>query len=264
MNAYSVTAAHISASHRSRRILILGGTSEAFQLAKRLADRMDLIVISSLAGRVNQPSMPEGMVRIGGFGGVDGLTRYLDEEGIACVIDATHPFASRISGNAEFACSAVDIPLIAFERPPWIRQQEDRWVQVPDMRSAASVANQKHNRVFLSIGRLELGAFSACEKAWFLVRAIDQPENIMPPNAKLVLQRGPFDLHHERQLLQNESINMIVSKNSGGIATYAKVEAARELQIPIIMIDRPLKHRMPTVTCLDDVLLQLTRLFQTS
>lgn len=266
MHPNKVIDAHnpaLPAPGRAKRILILGGTSEASRLAERLAGRTDLVVISSLAGRVNQPAMPAGIVRIGGFGGIDGLTRYLLQERIQVVIDATHPFAAKISGNAELACSAIHIPLIAFERPPWIQQHEDRWFAVPDIRNAASLANHKHNRVFLSIGRLELGAFCECKDAWFLVRAIDQPEDSLPPNSKLILQRGPFHLDDERELLRNESINLIVSKNSGGIATYAKVEAARELQIPIVMIDRPRKHKMPTVDRLDSVLLRLADFIET-
>lgn len=260
MNPDNVSAAHVPSCpgpDRPRRILIMGGTSEAFQLAACLADRKELVVVSSLAGRVRQPSIPTGIVRVGGFGGVEGLVAYLVKERIDVVIDATHPFASKISGNVELACNAIHLPLVTFERAPWKRQHNDRWVSVPDIQSAACLANHKHNRVFLSIGRLELRAFSACKDAWFLVRAIDQPEDKLPPNSKLILQRGPFHLKDELQLLRKESINLIVSKNSGGIATYAKVEAARELQIPIAMIDRPLKHKMPTVNQLDHVLLRL-------
>jgi precorrin-6A/cobalt-precorrin-6A reductase len=263
MHPDNVTAAHISAfpaPDRPKRILLLGGTSDASQLAKRLAGRTGLTVISSLAGRVSQPNLPAGIVRIGGFGGVDGLTRYLVEERIDLVIDATHPFAAKISGNAELASGAANIPLLAFERPPWKQQPHDRWISVPDVQSAARLTNRKHNRVFLSIGRLELSAFSACEDAWFLVRAIDRPGDALPANSKLMLQRGPFNLHDERQLLQNESINMVVTKNSGGPATYAKVEAARELQIPVVMIDRPRKHNLPTAERLDDILLRLAEL----
>lgn len=238
------------------RILILGGTSEASQLAARLQDK-HLSVISSLAGRVSQPSMPLGIVRIGGFGGADGLATYLNEEAIQVVIDATHPFASRISCNAEIACKAVNVPLISFERPPWTPHEDDHWLHVPDMRSAARLADNNYTRIFLSIGRQELGAFSDCRRAWFLVRAIDQPEDTLPAKSKLILQRGPFHLDAERKLLRDEVIDVIVSKNSGGPATYSKIEAARELNIPIIMVDRPQKHLAPTLQSLDEVLLTL-------
>ncbi len=262
-----VTATQVSASptpDRPRRILILGGTSEAYELAMRLVGRTDLTVVSSLAGRVSQPGMPPGAVRVGGFGGVEGLTAYLIKERIDVVIDATHPFAAKISGNAELACKAMNLPLITFERPPWVRQHKDRWVQIPDVQSAVCMANHKGNRVFLSIGRLELSAFSACEDAWFLVRAIDQPQDKLPPNSKLILQRGPFDLNSERQLLRDESISLIISKNSGGVATYAKIQAARELEIPVVMIDRPLKHTVPTVERLDGILRQLAKVLNKS
>ncbi|MHB1796214.1 MAG: cobalt-precorrin-6A reductase [Acidobacteriaceae bacterium] len=239
------------------RVLILGGTSEASEIAKRLAARSDVTVISSLAGRVSQPRLPAGIVRVGGFGGVAGLISYLVNENIGVVIDATHPFASRISGNAELACNTLSLPLIAFERPPWKPQELDLWRTVPDVQAAASMSNHEGSRVFLSIGRQELGAFSDCIDAWFLVRAIDEPADKMPAKSKLILQRGPFHLDDELQLFRNESISLIVSKNSGGTATYSKIEAARVLRIPVVMIDRPLKHTIPTVARPEDVLLKL-------
>ena len=241
----------------SPRVLILGGTSEASALAAQLASRDDLTVISSFAGRVSHPKLPAGISRVGGFGGVAGLVPYLVDEDIKVVIDATHPFAAKISGNAESACRTLSIPLIALERPPWEPQKEDLWRSVPDVQAAASMVNQKGNRVFLSIGRQELGAFSDCEDAWFLVRAIDEPNEKLPANAKLVLNRGPFHLNDELQMLRDESINLIVSKNSGGTATYSKIQAARALQIPVVMIDRPQKHKIPTVARPDEVLQRL-------
>jgi precorrin-6A/cobalt-precorrin-6A reductase len=241
----------------SPRVLILGGTREASALATQLAARADLTVISSFAGRVRQPLLPAGIVRVGGFGGVDGLISYLVDENIEVVIDATHPFASKISGNAELACNALGVPLIALERPPWELKEHDCWWAVPDVHAAASMVNHKCNRVFLSIGRQELGAFSNCEDAWFLVRAIDEPNEKLPANSKLILQRGPFHLNDELQMLRSESISLIVSKNSGGTATYSKIQAARALQIPIVMIDRPQKHNLPTLARPDDVLQKL-------
>jgi precorrin-6A/cobalt-precorrin-6A reductase len=241
----------------SPRVLILGGTSEASELATKLAARADLTVISSFAGRVSQPTLPAGLVRVGGFGGVTGLISYLVDENIEVVVDATHPFAAKISGNAELACETVSVPLIALERPPWQPKEHDCWRAVPDVQAAASMVNHKCNRVFLSIGRQELGAFSNCDDAWFLVRAIDEPNAKLPANSKLILQRGPFYLNDELQMLRSESISLIVSKNSGGTATYSKIQAARELQIPVVMIDRPKKHNIPTVARPDDVLRKL-------
>ena len=242
------------------RVLILGGTSEASELATHLAARSDVTVISSLAGRVSRPRLPAGIVRVGGFGGVAGLISYLVDEKIAVVIDATHPFASKISGNAELACNTLSLPLIALERPPWEPSAHDCWCTVPDAQAAASRVNYQRNRVFLSIGRQELGAFSNCENAWFLVRAIDAPSETLPANSKLILKRGPFHLNDELQMLRSESISLIVSKNSGGTATYSKIEAARTLRIPVVMIDRPRKHNVPTVPQSDDVLQKLAQL----
>lgn len=236
------------------RVLILGGTTEASVIATHLVARSDVTVISSLAGRVSQPRLPAGMVRVGGFGGLAGLISYLVDEKIGVVIDATHPFASKISGNAELACNALSLPLIALERPAWEPNKHDCWYTVPDVQAAATMANHKSNRVLLSIGRQELGAFSYCEDAWFLVRAIDEPADKMPAKSKLILQRGPFHLDDELQLFRNESISLIVSKNSGGTATYSKIEAARALKIPVVMIDRPRKHSIPTLARADDVL----------
>jgi precorrin-6A/cobalt-precorrin-6A reductase len=209
---------------------------------------------------VSQPQLPTGIVRVGGFGGVAGLVSYLVDENIDVVIDATHPYASKISGNAELACNILSLPLIALERPPWEPKQHDCWRVVPDVKATASIVNHKHNRVFLSIGRQELGAFSNCEEAWFLVRTIDRPEEKLPAHSKLILKRGPFHLKDELQMLRDESINLIVSKNSGGTATYSKIEAARTLKIPVIMIDRPRKHAPPTVARIDDVLQKLSEL----
>ena len=244
------------------RVLILGGTTEASVIATHLAARSDVTVISSLAGRVSQPRLPAGMVRVGGFGGLAGLISYLVDENIAVVIDATHPFASKISGNAELACNTLRLPLIALERPAWEPNEHDCWYTVPDTQAAASMVNHQLNRVFLSIGRQDLGAFSHCEDAWFLVRAIDEPADKMPAKSKLILQRGPFHLDHELQLLRNESISLIVSKNSGGSATYSKIEAARALRIPVVMIDRPRKHSIPTLARPDEVLNTLAALLQ--
>jgi precorrin-6A/cobalt-precorrin-6A reductase len=241
------------------RVLILGGTSEALQIAAHLAARSDVMVISSLAGRVNQPRLPVGKVRIGGFGGVDGLASYLKQENIAVVIDATHPFASRISRNAEIACQSAGVPLIPMERPPWQPGERDRWVTVPDLQAAAALVNNQASRVFLSIGRQELGAFSGCSSAWFLVRAIERPDEL-PPKSKLILNRGPFHLEAEIQMLREESINLLVSKNSGGNATYPKIQAASELGIPVVMVDRPAKYTVPAAATPADVLLKLEEL----
>lgn len=242
------------------KVLILGGTCEASDIAKRIADQRDLSVISSLAGRVNQPRIPEGSVRIGGFGGEDGFISFLQNERIDVVIDATHPFAARITSSAESACRRLGLPLIVFSRVPWTKQETDRWHVTHDTQSAAAYVAQTPGRVFLAIGRQKIDDFAACDNAWFLVRAIDPPEVPLPPNTKLILERGPFHLEHELQLLRDHSIDYIVSKNSGGLATYAKIEAARLLGIPVVMIERPQKHSVPSINSVDGVLASLNRL----
>lgn len=236
------------------RILILGGTTEASQLAARLAGRPDLVAISSLAGRLKQLVLPPGAVRIGGFGGVDGLVSYLVSNRISLVVDATHPFAATMSSHAEAACEQLEIPLIVLERLAWKAEEEDQWHCVPDLESAAALVNFTENRVFLSVGRQELAVFSNCEAAWFLIRAIDPPAESLPPRSKLILQRGPFHLIDELELLRRDSINYLVTKNSGGTATYPKLQAARRLGIPVVMVDRPLRRITPAVTNLEVLL----------
>ena len=242
------------------RVLILGGTAEAAEIAARLEARSDLVAISSLAGRVSQPKVPDGLLRVGGFGGVAGLVAYLRDEKIGLVIDATHPFAVRISSSAEAACHQLGLPLIALARTPWTKTTADRWHAVADIESAASWVAQHGGRVFLAVGRQQLQAFSACGNAWFLIRAIDPPDVPLPPHTKLVLDRGPFHLESELQLLRDHAIDSIVCKNSGGLATYPKIEAARMLGIPVVMVERPGKHTVPTVDTVARVLMALSRL----
>jgi precorrin-6A/cobalt-precorrin-6A reductase len=239
------------------RVLILGGTGEGAQLAARLAERTELTVISSLAGRVGEPKLPQGLVRVGGFGGLDALASYLVKEEIKAVIDATHPFAAKISHNAAIACSRVGLPLIALRRPPWEKIDGDLWHEVPDFQSAAKFVEAKNARVFLSIGRQEVGAFSECKDAWFLIRAIEMPGEALPLHHEVILQRGPFELEDELHLLRKYSIDYLVSKNSGGSATYTKIEAARSLKIPVVMINRPLKPAVPCVGTVEEAIERL-------
>ena len=243
-----------SAVHPPRlRALLLGGTSEAWDLAESLAARADVIIISSLAGRVHQPRVPKGIVRIGGFGGVNGLIDFLQTERIDAVIDATHPFAVRISRNAEAACRELGLPLLAFGRTEWSSTEEDDWHEVADCYDAAELVDRTEGSVFLSIGRQELAAFADCRRASFLIRAIEKPEAPLPVNHILLLERGPFDLDHELNLLRKYSIDRVVSKNSGGTGTYAKIVAARKLKIPIVMIRRPVKHTVQPLSSVDQI-----------
>ncbi|NYF52459.1 cobalt-precorrin-6A reductase [Tunturiibacter gelidoferens] len=246
------------------RILILGGTGEGIELATRLANRKDLRAISSLAGRVREPKRPEGVVRVGGFGGVDGLASYLAKENIRMVVDATHPFAVQISRNAELACARLGLPLIGFIRPPWVQTKADLWHEVADFREAATLVDLQKGRVFLSIGRQELGSFTVCHSTWFLIRAIEEPTGPLPDLHEILLRRGPFNLDDELQLLRDHSIDRVISKNSGGSATYTKIEAAQLLGIPVVMVKRPVKHAIVTVETLEEVILEINRLVRSN
>ncbi|CAO3457844.1 cobalt-precorrin-6A reductase [Azospirillum largimobile] len=222
------------------KVLILGGTTEATALAKRLAGHPRIDARVSLAGRTKNPVLPPLPTRIGGFGGVEGLADYLRAEGIEGVIDATHPFADRISANAAAACALVGVPLRLLTRPAWVAGQGDRWIGVPDMNAAALALRDLGDTVFLTIGRQEVAAFEATPDKRYLIRAVDPPEP-MPalPRMSLILDRGPFTVEGELALMRGERIEVVVSKNSGGRATDAKLEAARELGLPVVMVERP-------------------------
>jgi precorrin-6A/cobalt-precorrin-6A reductase len=233
------------------RVLILGGTSEASDLTAKLSMIPKVEAILSLAGRTRQPVTPsDGDVRLGGFGGQSGLVQYLQDQHINVLIDATHPFAAQISWNAAEAAIATNIPHLMVVRPAWIKTPEDEWIEVENVASAAQAIPAISQRVFLSIGRQELTSFVKVPKVWFLMRSIDPPD-IEIPNGKLLLDRGPFSLQQERQLLQEYQIDAIVSKNSGGDATYAKIIAARELGIPVVMVQRPAMPIAEKVTDVD-------------
>jgi precorrin-6A/cobalt-precorrin-6A reductase len=222
-----------------KRLLILGGTGDAAQLAARVSQIPEIEAVTSLAGRTQQPSAVAGEVRIGGFGGASGLAAYLHECSIDLLIDATHPFADRISLNAAVAAAQCQIPHLILARPEWKQIEGDRWIEVDSHAAAARVLSQQSQRVFLTIGRQELGAFAGLDNIWFLMRAIDPPApETRIPSGKLLLAKGPFSLASELQLLREYHIDTIVSKNSGGAATYAKIVAARELGIPVVMVQR--------------------------
>lgn len=223
-----------------KRLLILGGTGEAAQLAKKAAKIDEIEVITSLAGRTQKPTFPLGNVRIGGFGGESGLIEYLQGQKIDLVIDATHPFAAQISFNAAAATAKCGLPHLMLVRPSWQQVAGDNWIEVPSNDAAAKLLPKSAQRVFLTIGRQELAAFANLKSRWFLMRMIDPPAaEALVPKGKLLLEKGPFSLEHERQLLQEYQIDLLVSKNSGGDATIAKIIAARELKIPVVMVQRP-------------------------
>jgi precorrin-6A/cobalt-precorrin-6A reductase len=238
-----------------RTILLLAGTTEGTALAQGLADRTDLAVISSLAGRTRTPRLPPGAVRVGGFGGAAGLAAYLAEHGIDIVIDATHPFASRMGWNAMTACRTAGIPLLRLERPAWRPVPGDRWIGVEDWPAAAEAVRGRSRRVLLALGRQELAPFAGLDAVWFLIRSVEPPAP-MPPfaQAELMLARGPFDLADERRLLTEHRIDTIVCKNSGGTATEGKLTAARELGIEVVMKQRPPRPVAPTVGSVGEAL----------
>jgi precorrin-6A/cobalt-precorrin-6A reductase len=244
------------------RVLILGGTQEAFQLAEQLAVRGDLDFISSLAGRTREPRLPKGQVRTGGFGGAEGLARYLREERITHLVNATHPFAAEISANAVAAAKAAGIPLLRLLRPAWSAQHDDRWIATRHASEAAELCRREGGRIFLTLGSGELGAFTEIHNAHFLVRMVDAPERLPLRDYHVITARGPFSLPDELRLLTEHHIGLIVAKNSGGEATYAKIEAARRMGLPVIMIERPsiaLDPRSPAVARVEDVIAWITQ-----
>ncbi|GHC32506.1 cobalt-precorrin-6A reductase [Streptomyces cinnamoneus] len=223
----------------TRHVLILGGTTEARRLADTLAADTALRVTTSLAGRVAAPRLPAGQVRIGGFGGPEGLARWLREQQVDALIDATHPFAGTISFNAARAAAAVHVPLLAVRRPGWVAGPGDDWHPVGSLAEAADALPALGERVFLTTGRMGLAAFAHLEDRWFLVRSVDAPEPPMPPHTKVLLDRGPFTVEGERALLRRHAIDVLVTKDSGAAATSAKLTAAREAGIPVVVVRRP-------------------------
>ncbi|KAA0092302.1 cobalt-precorrin-6A reductase [Mycolicibacterium sp. P1-18] len=217
------------------RLLLLGGTSEARALAAEL--NAEATVISSLAGRVPDPALPVGKVRIGGFGGVDGLRRWVRDERVDAVVDATHPFAARITANAARACREEGVPHVVLARPAW--PAGDAIVVGSDVEAADVVSRNRYGRVFLTTGRSGSAAFAGVD-AWFLIRAVTSPDDVeLPPRHHLLLSRGPYRYADERRLLTEHRIEALVTKNSGGDMTRDKVTAADDLGIPVIMVQRP-------------------------
>jgi precorrin-6A/cobalt-precorrin-6A reductase len=222
------------------RVLILGGTSEARALADLLVGHAHLDVVSSLAGRVASPRMPAGQVRVGGFGGATGLASWIGAYGIRAVIDATHPFAATISWNAAAAAAASHVPLLALRREAWVPGDGDRWHEVASLEDAALMLPELGRRHFLTIGRQGVAAFADVSDAWFLIRCIDPPEDPTPPLMELVLDGAPYALDAEVALIRRHRIDTVITKNSGGEATRAKLSAAREVGLPVVMVQRPM------------------------
>ena len=221
----------------SLKVLVLGGTTEGRALAAACASTSGIEVISSLAGRTSAPLLPAGVVRIGGFGGVDGLAAYLREQGIAAVVDATHPFAATMTAHAVAASARAGVPLLVLRRPGWTEQPGDAWHRVPGLADAAASVAGLGERVFLTTGRQSIGAFADVDACWFLSRSVEPPVPPLPKRIEVLLDRGPFTPAGERSLLARHRIDVLVSKDSGG--STAKLDAARERGLPVVLVDRP-------------------------
>jgi precorrin-6A/cobalt-precorrin-6A reductase len=228
-------------------LLILGGTAEARELAGVLHGR-GVPVVSSLAGRVAAPRLPPGEVRIGGFGGPEGLERWLVEHNALAVVDATHPFAARMSASAFEACGRAGVPLLRLERPGWRERPGDRWVWVDDVAAAADAVEGLGRRALLALGRQEVAAFAGIESTWFLIRSVGPPDPPLPPRHELLLDRGPFTVSGELGVLEEHRIDVVVTRDSGGDQTAAKLDAARERGLPVVVVRRPSSPEADAVT----------------
>ncbi|MGW7458967.1 cobalt-precorrin-6A reductase [Streptomyces sp. NPDC054797] len=222
-----------------RHVLILGGTTEARQLAQALAPDLSVCVTTSLAGRVTAPVLPPGGIRIGGFGGIAGLAGWIVGHDVTHVVDATHPFAERMSFHASEAEALTGVPLLALRRPGWSPQPGDDWTFTDSLAEAAELLPGFGSRAFLTTGRMGLHTFAHLTDTWFLVRSVDPPAGPVPPRLETLLARGPFTLDDERELIARHRIDVLVTKDSGGSATAPKLTAAREADIPVLVVRRP-------------------------
>jgi precorrin-6A/cobalt-precorrin-6A reductase len=236
----------------ARRLLILAGTTEARQLAATLGARRDLAVTASLAGRTESIAAHAVPVRIGGFGGAPGLAKYLRDEAIDALVDATHPYAAIISRNAAEAAKSAGVPLLALRRAPWAPVAGDRWIEVDDVNTAVAMVGTAPRRVFLALGRKEIAPFAAAPHHFYLVRSVD-PVELAVPNVAYVVERGPFSAESDRVLLEQHHIDVVVSRNSGGSAAYGKIAAARELGVAVILLRRPILPDVDAVESIDAV-----------
>ena len=236
------------------RTLILGGTTEASSLARALADRGD-DALFSYAGRTAAPVAQPLPTRVGGFGGVAGLLDFIAQNNITRVIDATHPFAAQMSRNAHAACTQAGIPLAAFERAPWAETAADNWTHLPSIEAAAAALPQVPTRVFPAIGKQALSVFANHPQHHYLLRLVDQPAVPLPlPHTTVTLARGPFDVAGDIALLRDHGTKLIIAKNAGGTGAEAKLIAARELGLRVLMIQRPAVPPRTTFARLDDIL----------
>lgn len=231
----------------THHLLILGGTGEARELAGKLAARPDLSITLSLAGRTSAPAGQPVAIRIGGFGGAEGLADHMHRHAVTLLIDATHPFAARISANAAEAARMTGTPIVALRRPAWEREEGDHWIETATMADAVAALGPEPKRVFVTFGRQELSPLEACPQHFYLIRSIDPvAPPLALPHVQYVLARGPFDVADEKRLLMEQRIVAVLAKNSGGEATRAKIVAARELGIPVHMVARPALPSVPS------------------
>lgn len=247
----ALSAAFGSGWAMTHRILILGGTTEARQLAERLAARDDLAATVSLAGRVKAIVPHPVPIRVGGFGGAEGLAAYLAAEHVDLLVDATHPFADQISRNAVKAAAAAGVSMLALRRAPWAKAPGDRWQEVDDISGAVAALGLVRRRVFLALGRQEVAAFAPASTHFYLVRSIDPIEGRPLADAAYVEARGPFEVGDERALMEAHGIDTLVARNSGGLAGYGKIAAARALGLPVVLIRPPALGAAPAVESVD-------------
>lgn len=245
------------------RLLILGGTGEAADLAdaavERFGGRVD--VTTSLAGATRHPRALAGHMRTGGFGGAEGLRKYLAESGTTMVVDATHPFAAQITAAAREACDLAQVPRLILARPEWEAGPRDRWIWADDARAAAKAVPDLGARVFLTLGRRDLEPFAALKDCWFLIRVVEMPAEPLPVTGdfEVIAARGPFTPESERELMAAHRIEVLVAKASGGAATGAKLKAAREFGIPVVLLRRPAREPGECVTAIADALAWIER-----
>lgn len=235
-------------------ILILGGTGDARRLADALVERFaDARIITSLAGRTTNPRLPKGEIREGGFGGADGLADYLKTENVDLLIDATHPYAATITAHAARAAVTANVRRIALVRPAWTARPGDRWTHVPDMAGAVWEISRASDACLITTGIQDLSAFAPIVTTKLYVRLIEAPTEPLPlPDAEIVIGRPPYKVDEERVLMQMLGIDLLVTKNAGGDGTRAKIDAARDLGIPVIMIDRPAPPPGETVASVEE------------
>ncbi|HUV33222.1 MAG TPA: cobalt-precorrin-6A reductase [Devosiaceae bacterium] len=240
------------------RILLLGGTGESIELAAGLVGRRHKVT-TALAGRTRNPRKPQGALHLGGFGGAEGLAKFLGENRFEYLVDATHPFAVQISANAVRAAANAGVPLLRLERAAWPEPSRTRWEHVVD-EEAAAVALPESATVLLTTGRQRLSAFLARHDCRFVLRSIEAPDLALPANFALRTDRPPFTLHDELALMRRFGFSHLVAKNSGGGQTAAKLEAAFLLKIKVVMIDRPPLAPTQTVTTVEAALAVIDQL----